>query len=1668
MQDSDTHKEPQDARSDALQDRLGHTANRQPQTAPQPPSASPQTEARLHSLFRAAPIAICLVSNRVLLEVNDRMCEMVGYAREELLEHDARILYPSDEDYNYVGTVEYGQIAEHGTGAVETRWRHKGGAVIDILLSSAALNPDDLFQRITFTALDITARKKAEQALRESEGRYRETASLLETLLNAIPDVIGLQDAKHHIIRYNAAGYAFLHTSPDEVHGQRCFELIGQDRPCEVCATSEVYRTQKPAQVEKYFAEMDLWLDVRAYPVLDDSGEITNVIEHLRDITSQKRAQKALEDSEARYRAVVEDRTEFICRFRPDGRVTFVNETLCRFYGQSREDLIGKNFSTWMTPEEHRQLWPCLEALTPEHPVITHEDRGILPGGQEFWGQWTNHAIFDEAGNVTEHQAVGRDITEQKNPAQALHASEQRFRALIERAGDGIFLHDVEGRFLDVNREACRSLGYTPTELLALTVGEIDAQVPHRNDVENLWKSDCPQESILFESTHTRKDGSTFPVEVRLGQLNLPEGRLILSLARDISERKQAEEEHRARLRSLESMERINRIIREATDPKQMLQDAIETVYSIFDCDRAWLLYPCDPQAPSFRVPVECVRPEYPGVNALDLEVPLHPGQAQEMRDALASEEPLVYIVGTDATVATATATQFSVQSQMLTAVYPKVGQPWLFGLHQCSYRRVWTTEEQRLFQEIGHRIADGLSSTLSLRNLKESETRFRELAELLPQTVFETDAEGRFTFVNRLACESFGYEQEELPVLHLADLFAFGDRQRLTQNFHKRLRGEPFWDHEYMAQRKNGTTFPILVYSAPIIQNGIPVGLRGVAVDITERQYAEQALQESKAKLESIFESSPNAICVTDLEGNIVDCNPATLETYGHTAKDELLGHSLFDLIGAGDRIQAREVMQHTVAEGLTKDVELTLLKKDGRKFPSEVSASLMTDPAGHPMGLVTAMADITERKQAQDALRESEQKFRSLVETSSDWIWEIDREGRYTYASPKVKDLLGYEPEEIIAKTPFDFVSAQEKQSAIEFFADLLESPRAFADFVNVNLHKNGSEVTLETNGVPIYDADGDFLGYRGVDRDITERKRLEQALERRILALTQPLSETEGVEFEDLFDLDEIQTLQDLFAKATNVASIITHPDGTPITQPSHFCRLCETIIRKTAKGLKNCYYSDSVIGDHNPNGPIVQPCLSGGLWDAGASITVGGKHIANWLIGQVRNDTQDEEKMLEYAREIGADADAFRNAFREVPIMSREQFEGIANALFVIADQLSTTAYQNVQQARFIADRRRAAQALQESERKLATLMANLPGMAYRCLDDGAWTMEFVSEGCADLTGYASEDVIGNQKIAYNEIVHPDDRRDVHVKIKQALAAHHSFEIEYRILTAQGQEKWVWERGRQVNGIDGPFRILEGFILDVSERRSAEQKLQAYQKKLKSLASELSLAEERERRRMAAGLHDHICQNLVLSKMKLQSLSPSLPGCPAQAVEAICQTLNETIQSIRELTFDLSSPILYKFGLVAALEELLKDKVRGEHHIHCQFTDDGQPKPLSQDVLVLLFQSVRELIINMIKHAQAHEVGLDIRREIDSIRIVLTDDGIGFDVSEVLSFPSRKRSVGLFNILERLDYIGGNLDMESQPGCGSRFTLVAPLITETDVAKEPHDGSENSTR
>ncbi len=174
-------------------------------------------------------------------------------------------------------------------------------------------------------------------------------------------------------------------------------------------------------------------------------------------------------------------------------------------------------------------------------------------------------------------------------------------------------------------------------------------------------------------------------------------------------------------------------------------------------------------------------------------------------------------------------------------------------------------------------------------------------------------------------------------------------------------------------------------------------------------------------------------------------------------------------------------------------------------------------------------------------------------------------------------------------------------------------------------------------------------------------------------------------ENLSFTDFVDLEIIQQFQDSFSDATGVASLITDPYGSPITKPSNFCGLCQ-MIRETKKGLENCYKSDAYIGKQQKEGLVYNKCLSGGLLDAGARISVDGKHVANWLVGQViiDDDELNESKILHYAREIGIDNEArFRNELNNVSRMSRVKFEKIVKALFIYANELSERAYQNLQ-------------------------------------------------------------------------------------------------------------------------------------------------------------------------------------------------------------------------------------------------------------------------------------------------------------------------------------------------------------------------------------------------
>jgi signal transduction histidine kinase len=235
-------------------------------------------------------------------------------------------------------------------------------------------------------------------------------------------------------------------------------------------------------------------------------------------------------------------------------------------------------------------------------------------------------------------------------------------------------------------------------------------------------------------------------------------------------------------------------------------------------------------------------------------------------------------------------------------------------------------------------------------------------------------------------------------------------------------------------------------------------------------------------------------------------------------------------------------------------------------------------------------------------------------------------------------------------------------------------------------------------------------------------------------------------------------------------------------------------------------------------------------------------------------------------------------------------------------------------------------------------------------------------------------------------------------------------------------------------------------------EVNARQEVEAKLAGYQEDLRSLASQLSLAEERERRRIAAHLHDDIGQSMSLATIKLRELQKSLatasPETSTAEMDRIGGLMEQAIRDTQSLTFKISSPLLYELGLEAALD-WLAEQFQKQQGIAAHFEADDRPKPLAEDVGVLLFQAVNELLVNVARHARARRVRISLRRDDAQLKVRVADDGVGFNASKTGVRRRENSGFGLFSIRERLRPFGGCLDIQSKPGLGTQVTLSVPL-------------------
>jgi PAS domain S-box-containing protein len=575
---------------------------------------------------------------------------------------------------------------------------------------------------------------------------------------------------------------------------------------------------------------------------------------------------------------------------------------------------------------------------------------------------------------------------------------------------------------------------------------------------------------------------------------------------------------------------------------------------------------------------------------------------------------------------------------------------------------------------------------------------------------------------------------------------------------------------------------------------------------------------------------------------------------------------------------------------------------------------------------------------------------------------------------------------------------------------------------------------------------------------------------------------------ISFEDLFDLDDIQQLQDEFAEATGVASIITHTDGTPITSPSNFCQLCRDLIRKSNKGLQNCFKSDAEVGRYNPDGPNVQRCLSGGLWDAGAGITVGGQHIANWLIGQVRDETQTDENMIEYAKEIGVDAHIFIEAFREVPSMSREQFNKIAQMLFTLANQLSTRAYQNVLQERVIAGRKQAEEALKESEQKYRELVQYANSIILRWGPDGK--LKFLNDFALQFFGYSESEIIGKNVIGKIIPENESTGRDLVFMINDITENPEKYKSnENENICSDGKRVWISWTNKPIKDKNGQLVEILSVGNDITERKRMEEVLQQSQK-IEAIGT------------LAGGIA-HDFNNIlggIIGYTEL-SLECTAQNSPVQNyLDEILKSSTRAKNLIKQiLTFSRKSqeerkPILMS-AIVEEVTKLLRSTIPTTIEMRQDLHDaaimvNADPTQMHQIVMNLCTNAthamqetggVLEIDLSPVVLSQRDAVRYHGLKPGPYIKLKISDTGTGIDVKNLPRifepfFTTKEKEKGtgmglavVHGIVKDYD---GDLFVETQSGKGTVFTILLPqTIAELDTVEnvsanaQPESGSES---
>jgi PAS domain S-box-containing protein len=686
-------------------------------------------------------------------------------------------------------------------------------------------------------------------------------------------------------------------------------------------------------------------------------------------------------------------------------------------------------------------------------------------------------------------------------------------------------------------------------------------------------------------------------------------------------------------------------------------------------------------------------------------------------------------------------------------------------------------------------------NKTIDCLNVEEAlhqmEAKYYSMFENAVSGIFQTTPDGRYISANPALARIYGYNSPEELMMSLTDISdqLYVDPDRRDEFVFALQEDGIVSDFESQIYRRDGTIIWIAENARAVRdEDGKLLYYEGFVEDITQRQKAESGLRESEERLRLIIEGVKDyAIFMLDTDGYVASWN---------SGAERILGYSSHEIVGKQSKCfykkvdielgKPQEKLEIATAEGRYED-EGWRLRKDGSLFWANIIVTALCDDSGELRGFSQIMQDITEQKRSAEekmqliaSLQESERKFRTLYESTTDAVMLLDENG-FLDCNPATLELFGCSTQsEFCGKHPSEFSPLLQPngEDSVSLSQERINTALAAGNcrFDWLHCRLDGShfpaEVLLTSMDI------GGKMGLQAVVRDITYRVQAEEALKQanevlecRVQERTSQLEEA----------IQQLRLSEEKFSKAFR-----SSPDPMTITTfyEGRFIEVNDSFLSMIG-------YSRTEVIDR----------------------TVPELNI--WVRSQDRLD--------------------FRQILHEQGVVRSQECEFRMNSGSVVVCLLSAELINLGGELCMlgvmtdITDRKRAEEALRESQRALATLMSNLPGMAYRFRNDPDRSMEFVSEGSYQLAGYSPEEFIETRNVSIAKLTHPDDRDILWNAVQVALAENRPYQLTYRITSKTGELKWVWEQGLGVFSDSGELIALEGLITDISEQKRSEEAL-----------------------------------------------------------------------------------------------------------------------------------------------------------------------------------------------------------------------------------------------